>query len=151
MLNDRGEVPEGDYTIPLGVADVKKPGEDCTIVTWGKCVKMALKAAQTLAEQHDIDAEVLDLRTLRPLDEQAIIESVQKTNRCVVLDEDWGYGGMGGAIIAQVQEKVFDHLDAPIKRVCSEDVPVPFSHELELAMQPSVEKCVKAVREVCYR
>ena len=151
MLNDRGEVPDGAYTIPLGVADVKKEGEDCTIVTWGKCLKMALKAAQTLAEQHDIDAEVLDLRTLRPLDEQAIIDSIQKTNRCVVLDEDWGYGGMGGAVIAQVQEKVFDHLDAPIKRVCSVDVPVPFSHELEVAMQPSVEKCVEAVREVCYR
>src|SRR5687767_6225077 len=112
---------------------------------------MALKAAQVLAEQHDIDAEVIDLRTLRPLDEQAIIDSIKKTNRCVVLDEDWTYGGMGGAIIAQVQEKVFDDLDAPIKRVCSEDVPVPFSHELEVEMQPSVEECVQAVRDVCYR
>jgi pyruvate dehydrogenase E1 component beta subunit len=151
MLNDRGEVPDGDYTIPLGVAEVKKEGEDVTIVTWGKCLKMALKAAQVLAEQHDIDAEVLDLRTLRPLDEQAIINSIRKTNRCVVLDEDWTYGGMGGAIIAQVQEKVFDDLDAPIKRVCSEDVPVPFSHVLEMEMQPSVEECVQAVRDVCYR
>ena len=151
MLNDRGEVPEGEYTIPLGVADVKKDGEDVTIVTWGKCVKMALKAAQVLAEQHDIDAEVLDLRTLRPLDEQAIIDSVTKTNRCVVLDEDWTYGGMGGAVIAQVQEKLFDHLDAPIRRVASQDVPVPFSHPLEMAMQPDVGKVVEAVREVCYR
>jgi pyruvate dehydrogenase E1 component beta subunit len=151
MLNDRGEVPDGEYTIPLGVADVKKEGEDVTIVTWGKCLKMALKAAQVLAEQHEIDAEVLDLRTLRPLDEQAIIDSVKKTNRCVVLDEDWTYGGMGGAVIAQVQEKVFDYLDAPIKRVASEDVPVPFSHPLETAMQPDVGKVVEAVREVCYR
>jgi pyruvate dehydrogenase E1 component beta subunit len=151
MLNDRGEVPEGEFTIPIGVADVKKSGEDVTIVTWGKCLKMALKAAQVLADEHEIDAEVLDLRTLRPLDENAIIESVAKTNRCVVFDEDWTYGGMGGAIVAQVQEKVFDHLDAPIKRVASEDVPVPFADNLEKAMQPSVEKLVEAVREVCYR
>jgi pyruvate dehydrogenase E1 component beta subunit len=151
MLNDRGEVPAEQYTIPIGVADIKKGGDDVTIVTWGKTLKMVLKAAQVLAEQHDIDAEVLDLRTLRPLDESAILRSIERTNRCVVVDEDWTYGGMGGAIVAQIQEKVFDHLDAPIKRVSSIDVPVPFNHHLELAMQPSVEKVVEAVREVCYR
>src|SRR3954470_10603400 len=144
MLNDRGDVPEGDYTIPIGVADVKKAGTDVTLVTYGKTTKMVLKAAQVLAEQHDIDAEVIDLRTLRPLDVNAIIDSVKKTNRLVLIDEDWPYCGMGAGILAQLQEPVFDYLDAPIKRVCSEDVPVPFDHYLELAMQPSVEKVVAA-------
>lgn len=150
MLNDRGEVPQEEYTLPIGVADIKKPGSDVTIVTWGKCVKMCLKAAEELAGQ-DIDAEVIDVRTLRPLDENAIIESVRKTNRLVVVDEDWPYCGMGAGIVARLQEKVFDDLDAPIARVCSEDVPVPFNHYLELAMQPSVEKVVAKVREVTYR
>jgi pyruvate dehydrogenase E1 component beta subunit len=151
MLNDRGEVPAEEYTVPLGVADIKRRGEDVTLVTWGKCLRMCMKAAQALEEQHEIDAEVVDLRTLRPLDEQAIINSVRRTHRCVVVDEDWTYGGMGGAIIAQIQEKVFDDLDAPIKRVSSADVPVPFNHYLELAMQPSVDKIIDAVKEVCYR
>lgn len=150
MLNDRGEVPDGDYTLPIGVADIKRPGSDVTIVTWSKCVKMCLKAAESLAEQ-GIDAEVIDLRTLRPLDEQAIIDSVRKTHRLVVVDEDWPYCGMGAGIVARLNEKVFDDLDAPIKRVCSEDVPVPFNHYLELSMQPSVEKIVDAVKEVSYR
>jgi pyruvate dehydrogenase E1 component beta subunit len=151
VLNDRGEVPQGEYTVPIGVAEVKRPGNDVTILCWSKCVKMCLKAATGLAEQHEIDAEVIDLRTLRPLDEQTIIESVRKTHRLVIVDEDWPYCGMGAGILAQLNEKVFDDIDAPIKRVCSEDVPVPFNHHLESAMQPSVEKVVAAVREVCYR
>ena len=151
MLNDRGEVPEGDYTIPIGIADVKKPGDDVTIVTYGKITKMVLKAAQVLAEHHDIDAEVIDLRSLRPLDVDTIIESVKKTNRCVLVDEDWPFCGLGAGLLARIQEPLFDHLDAPIKRVCSEDVPVPFDHHLELQMQPSVEKVVAAANDVCYR
>jgi pyruvate dehydrogenase E1 component beta subunit len=151
MLNDRGEVPADEYTIPIGVADVKVPGEDVTIVTYGKVTKMVLKAAQVLLNEHDIDAEVIDLRTLRPLDTQTIIDSVKKTNRLVLVDEDYPYCGMGAGILAQLQEPLFDHLDAPIKRVCSEDVPAPFDHYLELAMQPSVEKVVEAVKEVTYR
>jgi pyruvate dehydrogenase E1 component beta subunit len=151
MLNDRGEVPEGEYTMPIGVADVKVPGDDVTIVTYGKVTKMVLKAAQVLLDEHDIDAEVIDLRTLRPLDTNTIIESVKKTNRLVLVDEDWPYCGMGAGILAQLQEPLFDHLDAPIKRVCSEDVPAPFDHYLELAMQPSVEKVVAAAKEVTYK
>jgi pyruvate dehydrogenase E1 component beta subunit len=151
MLNDRGEVPEEDYTIPLGVADIKRPGNDVTLVCWSKCVRMCMKAANVLAEQHEIDAEVIDLRTLRPLDEETIIESVRRTYRLVIVDEDWGYCGMGAGILARLNERVFDDLDSPIKRVCSEDVPVPFNHYLELAMQPSVEKVVEAVKQVCYR
>jgi pyruvate dehydrogenase E1 component beta subunit len=148
MLNDRGEVPEGDYTIPVGVADVKKSGDDVTLVTYGKTTKMVLKAAQVLAEQHDIDAEVIDLRTLRPLDVETIINSVKRTHRLVLVDEDWPYCGMGAGILAQLHEPLFDHLDAPIKRVCSDDVPVPFDHYLELQMQPSVEKIIAAVNQI---
>jgi pyruvate dehydrogenase E1 component beta subunit len=151
MLNDRGEVPDGEYTVPIGVADVKRAGNDVTIVSWGKCMKMVLKAAAELSEQHEIDAEVIDLRTLRPLDEQTIIESVQKTHRLMIVDEDWPYCGMGAGILAQLNEKVFDDLDAPIKRVCSDDIPVPFNHYLELAMQPNQEKVVAAVKELCNR
>ena len=148
MLNDRGEVPEGDYTVPIGVADVKKTGTDVTLVSYGKVTKMVLKAAQVLAEQHDVDAEVIDLRSLRPLDLETIITSVKKTNRLVLVDEDWPFCGMGSGILAQLHEPLFDYLDAPIKRVCSDDVPVPFDHYLELQMQPSVEKVVAAVNEI---
>jgi len=151
MLNDRGEVPEGEYTVPIGVADVKRRGDDVTLVSYGKVMKMVLRAADELARHHQIEADVIDLRTLRPLDEQTIIDSVQRTHRLVVVDEDWPFCGMGAGIQARLGEKLFDDLDAPIKRVCSEDVPVPFNHYLELAMQPSVEKVVQAVREVCYR
>jgi pyruvate dehydrogenase E1 component beta subunit len=150
MLNDRGEVPDEEYTIPIGKADVKKTGDDVTIVTWGKVTKMVLKAALDLAEKHDIDAEVVDLRTLRPLDEESIIASVQKTHRCVIVDEDWPYCGMGAGILEKIQHKLFDELDAPIRRVCCEDTPVPFNHYLEMAMQPSVEKVIAMVKEVCY-
>lgn len=150
MLNDRGQVPDGDFTVPIGVADIKRQGNDVTLVCWSKCVKTCLKAAEKLAEE-GIEAEVIDIRTLRPLDEETIIESVRKTHRLVIVDEDWPYCGMGAGILAKLNEKVFDDLDAPIKRVCCEDVPVPFDHYLELAMQPSPEKVVAAVKEVTYR
>jgi pyruvate dehydrogenase E1 component beta subunit len=150
MLNDRGEVPGEEYTVAIGKADVKKAGDDVTLITWGKVTKMVLKAALELAEKHDIDAEVIDLRTLRPLDEECIINSVRKTHRCVIVDEDWPYCGMGAGILEKVQHKIFDDLDAPMRRVCCEDVPVPFNHYLEMAMQPSVEKVVAMVKEVCY-
>jgi pyruvate dehydrogenase E1 component beta subunit len=150
MLNDRGEVPEGEYLVPIGKADVKKPGTDVTILCWSKCVKLCLKAAADLAGE-GIDAEVIDVRTLRPLDEETLITSIRKTHRCVIVDEDWPYCGMGAGILAQLNHKVFDDLDAPIRRVCSEDVPVPFNHYLEQAMQPSVERVIEMVKEVTYR
>lgn len=150
MFNDRGEVPDGEYTLPIGVADVKREGSDVTLVSWGKCVKLCLKSAEELAGD-GIEAEVIDVRTLRPLDEAAIIESVKKTHRLIVVDEDWPYCGMGAGIVARLNEKLFDELDAPIGRVCSEDVPSPFSHHLEQAMQPSVEKVAAKVRQVMYR
>src|SRR5436190_489787 len=147
MLNDRGEVPDEPYTLPIGKADVKKIGADVTIICYSKVVKLCLKAALELAENEGIDAEVIDLRTLRPLDTETILNSIRKTHRCVMVDEDWPYCGMGACIMAQVYETVFDDLDAPIKRVCSVDVPVPLSHYLEMAMQSSVEKVLAAVRE----
>lgn len=150
MLNDRGEVPAEDYTVPIGVAKVARTGSDVTIISWSKCMKHALKAAQLL-EEEQIDAEVIDLRTLRPLDEKTIAESIRKTHRCVIVDEDWQYCGMGAGILEKVYQKLFDELDAPIKRVCSEDVPSPYNHHLEVQMQPSPEKVVAAVKEVCYR
>ncbi len=150
MLNDRGEVPDGEYLVPLGVADVKRGGKDVTIISWGKCMKYAVKAAAML-ESEGIDAEIIDLRTLRPLDVNTVAESVRKTHRCVVVDEDWPYGGMGAAVLEQVYKHTFDDLDAPIQRVCCEDVPSPYNHYLEIQMQPSPEKVVAAVKEVCYR
>src|SRR5213078_2779348 len=150
MLNDRGEVPSEDYTLQIGVADVKKQGDDITIICWSKMVKLCLKAALELAEK-DIDAEVIDVRTLRPLDEETIIESIRKTHRCMIVDEDWPYCGIGAGILERIYEKVFDELDCPIGRVCAEDTPVPFNHFLEMAMQPSVEKVVAKVQSLCYR
>lgn len=149
MLGDTGEVPEEEYTLPIGVADIKRQGQHVTLVCWSKTVKLCLKAAEQLAAE-GIEAEVIDLRTLRPLDENTIVNSVRKTNRLVIVDEDWPYCGMGAGIKARIYDKVFDDLDAPIARVCSEDVPVPYNHYLELAMQPSVEKVLAAVKEVCY-
>jgi pyruvate dehydrogenase E1 component subunit beta len=150
MLADKGEVPAEEYTLPIGVADVKRQGTDVTLICWSKMVKLCLNAAQELEQQHGIDAEVLDLRTLRPLDEEAIVESIRKTHRCVIVDEDWGYCGIGAGVMERIYKRVFDDLDAPIGRVSSEDVPVPYNHYLELAMQPSVEKVIAAAREVCY-
>lgn len=150
MLNDRGEVPSGDYVVPIGKADVKKSGNDVTLLAWSKCVKLCLRAAAELAEQ-GVDAEVIDLRTLRPLDEQAIVQSVKKTHRCVVVDEDWPYCGMGGGIIERVYALAFDDLDGPVMRVCSEDTPLPYNHHLEQLVVPTVQKVVAAVKQVCYR
>lgn len=150
ILNDRGEVPAETYTLPLGVADIKRSGKDVTILSWGKCMKHSLKAA-ALLENENLDAEVIDLRTLRPLDQTTISNSIAKTHRCVIVDEDWPYCGMGAGILDKVYQNCFDELDAPVKRVCTEDVPSPYNHHLELQMQPNPEKVVDAVKEVCYR
>jgi pyruvate dehydrogenase E1 component beta subunit len=150
MLADKGEVPEEEYTLPIGIADIKRPGSDVTLICWSKMVKLCLNAAAELEQQHGIDAEVVDLRTLRPLDEETIAQSIRKTHRCVIVDEDWGYCGMGSGIMEKVYQKNFDELDAPVGRVSCEDVPVPYNHYLELAMQPSIEKVIAAVREACY-
>jgi len=153
MLNDAGEVPDDkDFTLPLGVASVDRPGKDVTVVSYGRPLQRVVRSAvEHLVQDHGIDVELIDLRTLRPLDTKTIIESVKKTNRCVIVDEDWGYCGMGGGILQKIQKPCFDYLDAPIEYVHSDEIPVPFNHYLEEAMMPSVDRIVAAVKEVCYR
>ena len=152
MLNEAGEVPEGDFTLPLGVANVEREGNDVTLISYGRPLSRVVRpAAQALVNDHGIDAEVIDVRTLRPLDVNTIVNSIKKTNRCVIIDEDWGYCGMGSGILYRIQKPAFDYLDAPIEYVHSDEIPVPYSHPLEEAMLPSVDRIVEAVREVCYR
>ncbi|MGA2615729.1 MAG: pyruvate dehydrogenase complex E1 component subunit beta [Spirochaetia bacterium] len=149
MYSWKGEVPEGELVIPLGTADVKRPGKDVTLIGFSKPLRMILEAAEALAAQ-GIDAEVVDLRSIRPLDEAAIYESVRKTNRCVVIDEAWPFASVGSHVAWLVSRNCFDDLDAAVELVSGEDVPMPYNHSLELAAQPSVEKIVDAVKRVLY-
>ena len=144
-----GDVPEDEYLIPIGKADVKRDGKDLTIITFGKVLHTALKVAKEL-ETDGIDAEVVDLRSLRPLDEEAIIKSVNKTGRCIVVDESWPYASVGSYIAWLVSNRCFDILDAQVELVSSEDIPMPYNHTLELAAQPSVEKIMAAVEKILY-
>jgi pyruvate dehydrogenase E1 component beta subunit len=150
LYNLKGEVPEEEFTIPLGMGDVKRAGKDVTIVAWSRSVQYALKAAELLAKD-GIEAEVVDPRTLRPLDEDVIFDSVRKTNRCVVVEEGWRYAGFGAEIADRVQRECFDELDAPVIRVTAADVPMPYSKILEKAFLPQPERVVEAVRQVLYR
>jgi pyruvate dehydrogenase E1 component beta subunit len=153
MLNEKGDVPDSsDYTLPLGVANVERQGSAVTVISYGRPLQRVVRAAvDALVKDHGIDVELIDLRTLRPLDTQTIVNSIKKTNRCVIVDEDWGYCGMGSGILYKIQEPCFDYLDAPIKYVHSDEIPVPFNHYMEEAMMPSVDRIVSAVKEVCYR
>jgi len=150
LYNLKGEVPEEEFTIPLGLADVKRVGKDVTIVAWSRSTQFALQAAELLAKD-GIEAEVVDPRTLRPLDEDLIFDSVRKTNRCVVVEEGWRYAGFGAEIADRVQRECFDALDAPVIRVTAADVPMPYSRMLEKAYLPQPEKVVDAVKQVLYR
>jgi pyruvate dehydrogenase E1 component beta subunit len=149
MYQWKGQVPEEEYTLPLGVADIKRPGADVTLVGFSKPMRMIMQAAEALAGQ-DIDAEVIDLRSLRPLDEETIYASVRKTNRCVVIDEAWPFASVGSHIGWLVSRNCFDYLDAPVELISGEDVPMPYNHKLELAAQPSLEKIVAAAKKVLY-
>ena len=153
MLADKGEVPDDvDFTVPIGVANVERTGADVTVISYGRPLQRVVRdAVNALVNDHGIDVELIDLRTLRPLDLNTIVESVKKTNRCVVIDEDWGYCGMGSGIVYKLQKPCFDHLDAPIEYIHSDEIPVPFNHYLEEAMMPSVDRIVSAVKEACYR
>jgi pyruvate dehydrogenase E1 component beta subunit len=144
-----GEVPHGEYTIPLGRGDVKRAGKDCTIVAWSKTVHTALEAARLLAAE-GIELEIIDPRTLRPLDDQLIFESVRKTHRVVVVEEGWPMCGYGAEVAYRVQKHCLDHLDAPIERVTAEDVPMPYARNLELEVLPSPKDVVRAVKGVMY-
>src|SRR5262245_32588719 len=151
LYNVKGEVPDDDdFVIPLGVAEIKRPGTDVTILTHGKMIHVALQAAQKL-EKDGVQAEVVDLRSLRPLDMDTILASVAKTNRAVYVEEGWSYAGIGATIVAAVQEEAFDDLDAPILRVHQADVPMPYAKGLEKAAKPSVERVVAACNRVLYR
>lgn len=150
LYNVKGEVPEGEYLTPIGEADIKRPGSDATIVCHSKTVSPALKAAKTL-EEDGIDCEVIDLRTIRPLDKDTILDSVAKTNRLVIAEEGWGFAGVGAEVSDMVQREAFDDLDAPIRRVHQADVPMPYNKHLEKAAKTDAPKIVSAVRAVCYR
>jgi pyruvate dehydrogenase E1 component beta subunit len=149
MYGLKGEVPEGEHVIPLGEAEVKRPGKDITIVSFSKPLRLVLEAAEELAAQ-GIDAEVIDLRTIRPLDENTLYESVRKTNRCIVVDEAHPFASVGSHVAWLVSKNCFDELDAAVELVSSEDVPMPYNHTLELAAQPSVAKVSEAVRRALY-
>ncbi len=147
LTDFRGPVPEDDYTIPLGEADIKREGKDVTIITWSYMVHVALKAAERLAKE-GTDAEVIDLRTLKPLDEKTILDSVKKTSKVVILHEACRTSGFGGEVAAIIADRAFDYLDAPIKRVTAPDTPVPFSPVLERFFMPNEEGVIKAVQEI---
>ena len=146
LYGSRGEVPDNGYKIPLGEAEVKRPGGDVTIVSFSRMVQVSLAAAEELA-QEGIQAEVIDLRTLRPLDSDTMVESVQKTHRAVVVEEASGLGGFGGEIASQIQERAFDYLDAPVRRLSGEEVPMPYSMPLERLVIPDAQRVAQAVRE----
>jgi len=149
MYGDKGEVPEGEYIIPIGAAEVKKQGRDVTIVSFGKMMKVAMKAAEELAKQQ-VDAEVIDLRTVRPIDYKTVIESVKKTNRLVIVEESWPLAAIATEVTFKVQSEAFDYLDAPVKRVMGMDVPLPYAPTLIEAYLPNPERVIRAVRQVLY-
>ena len=150
MYGDKGEVPEGEYTLPIGVADIKREGKDVTLVSFGKILKEALKAAEILAEEN-IDCEVIDLRTIRPMDYQTIFESVKKTNRLVILEESWPFGNIATEITYQVQSEIFDYLDAPVEKINTADTPAPYSPVLLKEWLPNAEDVVKSIKKVLYK
>lgn len=150
MYGDKGEVPEEEYTIPLGVADVKREGNDVTIVSFGKIIKEAYAAADELAKEN-ISCEIIDIRTIRPMDYDAIIKSVKKTNRLVILEEAWPFGSVASEITYMIQERIFDYLDAPIQRITTADTPAPYSRELLKEWLPNANDVIKAVKKVAYK
>ncbi|MDT0539312.1 MULTISPECIES: pyruvate dehydrogenase complex E1 component subunit beta [Croceitalea] len=150
MYGDKGDVPEGDYTIPLGVADIKREGKDVTIVSFGKIIKEAYKAADEL-EKEGISCEIIDLRTVRPMDIDSIVNSVKKTNRLVILEEAWPFGNVSTEIIYHVQDKAFDYLDAPVVKINTADTPAPYSPVLLAEWLPNSSDVVKGVKKVLYK
>ncbi len=150
LYNTKGEVPDGEHVVPIGVADVKREGTDVTLVAHSKMVGLALKAAEELAKD-GVSAEVVDPRTIRPLDVATIAASVRKTNRCVVVEEGWPVAGIGAQVVDDIQREAFDWLDAPVLRVTGADVPMPYNKHLEKLAKPDVPRIVAAVNRVLYR
>jgi pyruvate dehydrogenase E1 component beta subunit len=149
LYNTKGEVPDGEHIVPLGVADLKREGDHCSVITHGKMALVAMKVADDLAKE-GINIDVVDLRTVRPIDVEAIARSVQKTNRAVVLEEGWEICGMGSQVVDFIQRECFDDLDAPVLRVHQEDVPMPYAKNLERAAKPDARKAVAAIKKVMY-
>lgn len=143
----RGEVPEGDYTVPIGKSKIQRPGKDVTIVTYSKMLELSMKAADQLSKE-GIEAEIVDLRTLRPLDMEPVLESFRKTNRAVIAEEGWRSYGVGSEISSRIYEEAFDYVDAPIQRVAQKEVPLPYNRNLEQMALPQVEDIIQAVKEV---
>ena len=149
MYGDKGEVPEGEYLMPIGVADIKRAGNDVTIVSFGKIIKTAYKAAEELAKEN-IDVEIIDLRTVRPIDYATVIASVKKTNRMVIVEESWPLANIATEVAFKVQREAFDYLDAPVLRVTGGDVPLPYAPTLIDAYLPNPERIIRAVKRVMY-
>ncbi|MFL5497907.1 MAG: pyruvate dehydrogenase complex E1 component subunit beta [Gemmatimonadaceae bacterium] len=149
LYNTKGEVPEGEHVVPIGVADLKREGDHCSVITHGKMVLVAMKVADDLAKE-GINVDVVDLRTVRPMDVEAVARSVQKTNRAVVLEEGWEICGMGSQVVDFIQRECFDDLDAPVLRVHQEDVPMPYAKNLERAAKPDAGKTIAAIKKVMY-
>jgi pyruvate dehydrogenase E1 component beta subunit len=147
LYQTRGEVPEGDYTIPIGQSKIQRPGKDVTIVTYSKGLELSTKAADELAKE-GIEVEIVDLRSLRPLDMGPVIESFKKTNRAVVVEEGWKSFGVGAEISSRIYEEAFDYADAPVKRVAQKEVPLPYNRALEQSALPQVADVIAAVKEV---
>ncbi|PQJ15741.1 pyruvate dehydrogenase complex E1 component subunit beta [Aureicoccus marinus] len=150
MYGDKGEVPDGEYLLPIGIADIKRAGDDVTIVSFGKIIKEAYKAADELAKE-GISCEVIDLRTVRPMDHKTILDSVKKTNRLVILEEAWPFGNVATEITYQVQNQAFDYLDAPIVKINTADTPAPYSPVLLAEWLPNAQDVIKAVKKVLYK
>jgi pyruvate dehydrogenase E1 component beta subunit len=149
LYNTKGEVPDEDYIVPIGKADLKREGNDCSIITSGKMVLVAMNAADTLAKE-GIKVDVVDLRTVRPMDVEAIRTSVRKTNRAVVLEEGWELAGIGAQVVDYIQRDCFDDLDSPVVRVHQADVPMPYAKGLERHAKPDLAKTIAAVKKVMY-
>ncbi|GHO66092.1 pyruvate dehydrogenase subunit beta [Ktedonobacter sp. SOSP1-52] len=151
LYNTKGNVPEGDYTVPFGKARIAKEGHDLTVISYSRMASIALEVATRMEQESGLSIEVIDLRSLRPLDTETIVKSVQKTNRAVIFEEDWRTYGVGAEIAATLQEEAFDYLDAPIKRVASIEVPLPYSKPLELAALTGAKQLIEAINELAPR
>jgi pyruvate dehydrogenase E1 component beta subunit len=150
LYHERGDVPGGEHLVPIGKADIKRPGRDVTLITYSRSLKTTLAAAGQLASE-EIDAEVIDLRSIRPLDLDTLLHSVVRTHRAVIVEEDWPYCGVGAGISDRITQRAFDELDAPVRRVTTKDAPIPYNRALEESMLPSVPRIVAAVHDVIYR
>src|SRR4051794_10096593 len=151
LYGTKGEVPEGDYTVEFGKARIAREGSDITLIAYGRQVNLLLKIADRLETEEKVQAEVIDLRSIRPFDEETIVESVKKTNRAVVVQEQWRWFSVASEVAAIIQEQAFDHLDAPVERVSGAEVPAPYARNLELAAFPSEDDIIAAVRRSLYR